>query len=555
MAFSFHVSVTADLVEVVDAPSQRTRVPTFIGVHSVFAERAAIYSTLTEMIDDGFTTTDPEYKMASAMIDNPSNEDGPIARWFVGRRATPTAAVWNVEVLATDDGVINIIDSHTGADVVISTFVVGNVWTIDVDATGDGIQNILDGATEIATFTSSGSTAGQIRDGLIASLIAGYTATIVDANTFSIKEDTGAEMTITITGAAAANLTETETIAAGATTEGQIRDGLAAALIAQYTDAVVDADEFSITQTELGVPMVLSVTGSADEDIEVSVTTAGVGIADDLDAILAETINDLPVGSQTWGLFIEPGSLGTGGVISAQNWVHSKSLATDGDGYGVFVESTDVDLFDSGVTDDPGSLLVDLAKTRLDLAFRAVSTDYIQCRAGGHAIPSEPGTVVWNMKPLIGSSLATPVTYTQNGTFATKRTSYGEPLKETGLKHYIGGRDATGRQMYHYAAIDAWRDDMRRIIAFQLYSSDIIDMTDDGLEIGFGGPLRAEMERMVAVGRLLSVGTIAFTPVADIPDAEVLEGDYQTSAEITISATLRVGAERVAVEGTFSIPT
>jgi hypothetical protein len=465
MAFSFHVSVTADLVEVVDAPSQRTRVPTFIGIHSVFAERAAIYSTLTEMIDDGFTTTDPEYKMASAMIDNPSNEDGPIARWFVGRRATPTAAVWNVEVLATADGVMNIIDSHTGADVVI------------------------------ATFTASGST------------------------------------------------------------EGQIRDGLAAALIAQYTDAVVDADEFSITQTELGVPMVLSVTGAAAANLEVSVTTAGVGIADDLDAILAETINDLPVGSQTWGLFIEPGSLGTGGVISAQNWVHSKSLATDGDGYGVFVESTDVELFDSGVTDDPGSLLVDLAKTRLDLAFRAVSTDYIQCRAGGHAIPSEPGTVVWNMKPLIGSSLATPVTYTQNGTFATKRTSYGEPLKETGLKHYIGGRDATGRQMYHYAAIDAWRDDMRRIIAFQLYSSDIIDMTDDGLEIGFGGPLRAEMERMVAVGRLLSVGTIEFTPVADIPDAEVLEGDYQTSAEITISATLRVGAERVAVEGTFSIPT
>jgi hypothetical protein len=465
MAFSYHFNVSAALVKVPPAPTQRTRVPLIVGTHSVFAERAAIYSSLADMVTDGFTTADPEYVMAEAMLANPSTNDDEVARWFVGRRAAAVANVWKVEVLGTVDGVMNLVDSQSGVDVVI------------------------------ATFTASTST------------------------------------------------------------EGDIRDGLMAALIAQYTDAIVDADEFSITQTEAGVPIVLSITGAAAANLSITETTPEVGIQSDLDAIMAETIDGLTVAVQTWGIFIEAGSLAVGGIVEAATWVHLQSTSSSGRGYGIFVQSTDVELFASGVTDDPASLVRDLGYTRLCIAYRAVSTDPIHCRAAGRVIPSEPGTVNWNQRIMTGSTSTTAITYTQNGTFATKRVSYAEPFKvgSAAEVRFIGGRDGTARQMYHYAAIDAWRDDMERIISFQTANSDGIDMTLEGLEIGYGAALRSEMDRMVQVGRLAEAGTIVFVDPEDIPAAEILAGDYQTTGEITITAVLRVFAERIQVSGTFEI--
>ena len=465
MAFEYHFNVNTSLVSVPPAPTQRTRVPLFVGTHSVFGGRAVLYSSLADMVADGFATSDPEYVMAEAMLANPSTIDGAVARWFVGRRAAEVANVWKVEVVGTANGVMNLVDSHTGVDVVIST------------------------------FTAAGST------------------------------------------------------------EGQIRDGLMAALIPAYVDAIVDADEFSITQTEAGVPIVLSITGAAAANLSIVETTPEVGIQSDLDAIMATVIDSLPVAVQTWAIFIEPGSLGTGGLIEAATWVHLQATTTGGRGYGIWAQSTDVDIFDSGVTDDPASLIRDLGYTRLDLAYRAVSTDPIQARAGGRVIPSEPGTVVWSHRILTGSSATTVITYTQNGTFATKRASYAERFRNgtASEARYIGGRDGTGRQMYHYAAIDSWRDDIERIISYQTANSDGIDMTLEGLEIGYGGPIRSEMERMLALGRLASAGTVTFVDPDEIPDAEILAGDYQTTGLITVTAVLRVFAERIAVTGVFSI--
>ena len=66
------------------------------------------------------------------------------------------------EVVGTANGVMNLVDSHTGVDVVI------------------------------ATFTAAGSTEGQIRDGLMAALIPAYVDAIVDADEFSIAYTTSA---------------------------------------------------------------------------------------------------------------------------------------------------------------------------------------------------------------------------------------------------------------------------------------------------------------------------------------------------------------------------
>ena len=82
MALSFHINVTGSITSVPDAPAQRTKVPTFIGFHERFAERARMYSSLDDMLADGFTETDDLYEMVSAALDNPSADDGPLARWI-----------------------------------------------------------------------------------------------------------------------------------------------------------------------------------------------------------------------------------------------------------------------------------------------------------------------------------------------------------------------------------------------------------------------------------------------------------------------------------------
>jgi hypothetical protein len=140
MALQFYVSVSAALAAIPTAPTQRTRIPLLVGNHDVFAERARLYAALDEMLEDGFEDTDDLYLMASAMLDNPSADDGPVARWFIGRSTDATANTRTINVIGNADGVVNLVDSHTGEDVVI------------------------------ATFTASGSTAAQIKTGLLADL-------------------------------------------------------------------------------------------------------------------------------------------------------------------------------------------------------------------------------------------------------------------------------------------------------------------------------------------------------------------------------------------------
>lgn len=464
MALSFHINVTGSITSVPDAPAQRTKVPTFIGFHERFAERARMYSSLDDMLADGFTETDDLYEMVSAALDNPSADDGPLARWMIGRTVAPVANTQTINVVGTTDGIINLVDSFTGSDVTI------------------------------ASFTASGSTATQIRDGLLADLAAsGYTGTVVDSDTFTVK------------------------------------------------------------WAEDGVTMDLSVTGAAAANLQLGTNVAGNGIDDDLDAIVAATVGDDTVGSQTHLLLIEPGLLGKGGIIMAQNWVHSQAVSSTGRGYVVMVQTNEAGLIDSGVTNSTASLLVALGKTRLVLAYRAVDTDPITAMAAGRVVPSEPGAVQWSWRTLTGSSLTGEISTTINTLLTTRRVSYAERFKDTGAVHFFGGRDATNVPINHYAAMDQWRDDMTAVVANALAGSTGIDMTNEAFEASFGSPIRLAMLGMVTAGRLAPGYTVSFTPMADIPLAEKQAGDYYTTGRITVTATLRQFAERIAMAGTFNI--
>lgn len=452
MALSNHITVTATVTPTSPAPTQRQRVPCFVGVHTVTANQADVYTMLTEMTDAGWTTSDPIYNMVVAMMAQKPEGQRP-TKWFVGKRATPVAAVWQIDVVATVDGAMTITDAN---------------------------------GTVVASFTASTSTAGDIRDGLIASVATGYTA------------------------------------------------------------AIVDTDSLSITRGEAGVPMTLTVGGAAAANLDANQTTAGTGIYADLEAIAAHVINSKTVNAQAWNYEIAP-ALGPYGWTEAARWAHADGRHVVG------TQSSDSNIPSSGSSADGASLVKALGYTRSDIAYRASDTDYVRAMLLGHVMPAAPASVSYNWRRLVGSTLATGTTSANVSTFRTKRASWAELLDIDGQVKHFGGRDGTGQPMYHWSAIDNWRDNIEARLVFDLTSNPGVDFTDSGIEGILVPGVRSVLDTMVEAGTLSPDYTITFLPVDSVPDAEVLAGDYQTTGYIRVDAELRTFIDRIAVSGNFSI--
>jgi hypothetical protein len=454
MALSDHIIVTSSVVPVSPPPSQRQRVPCFVGVHSITAERANAYSSITGMEADGWSESDPLYNMVAAMLRQKPEGQRP-TRWFIGKRDAAVASVWEVEVVAT----------------------------------ADGTMTITDGATDIvvASFTASSDTAGDIRDGLIASAADGYTLAIVDGTTLSVtREEAGVPMTLAIGGAAAANLTTAQTV-------------------------------------------------------------AHVGIYADLEAIKAVMINGRSVNAQVWNYEIEP-ALGPYGWTEAARWAH-----TDGD-HVVGSQSNDADIPDDGETGDGASLVQALGYTRSDLCYRASNTDYVRAKVLGHTMPAAPGSVNYSWRRLVGSTLAVTTSSEHVATFRAKRASWAELIDVDGQVKYFGGRDGTGQPMYHWSAIDNWRDNVKARLVFLLTNSPGIDFTNEGIDGTLVAGLRVTMDLMVEAGTLLPGYTIAALPVEQVPEGEKIQGDFKTTGYIQIDAILRIFVDEVRVTGFFALP-
>jgi hypothetical protein len=106
--------------------------PLILSEHSYFTEEFRSVSQLAELVDLGFSTSDPAYLSLEAMLTQPGRRPLIVD---IGRRETPVAQVWDFTVTGTADG-------------------------------NYSIQ--LDGTT--FTFAASTSTNDQIRDGLIAAI-------------------------------------------------------------------------------------------------------------------------------------------------------------------------------------------------------------------------------------------------------------------------------------------------------------------------------------------------------------------------------------------------
>jgi len=155
-----------------------------------------LYSTLTAMEDDGWTTSHVAY---NAMGD------------LLAQTAT-----------ANQVSAIRMITRQSA---------VAEEWSIDVTGTTDGVFALYDSGVVIATFTASTSTATQIKDGLIAATIAGYTAATVDTDTLTMTQDV-AGIPIVLTQTSPTSNTEMDIGTAPTIASVGIYDDLVAAYLA-----------------------------------------------------------------------------------------------------------------------------------------------------------------------------------------------------------------------------------------------------------------------------------------------------------------------------------
>lgn len=130
-------------------------IPMILGQHTRFGDRFRIYTSPADMLDGGFTTSDPEYLKAQVLVSQARRPSS----FVVGRRLAPVARVLTISV-----------------DVVADS----TLYTFQVD----GIT---------VNFTSGvGATATTIRDGLVSAAnlaLSEQTAAPAGAGTFTITAD------------------------------------------------------------------------------------------------------------------------------------------------------------------------------------------------------------------------------------------------------------------------------------------------------------------------------------------------------------------------------
>lgn len=142
-------------------------VPLIAGVHTRFNDSARYrdYAKVSDMIVDGFLTSDPEYILASALM----SQKLKVERFVIGRRLTPVAQVWTVTIAT-----------------------VTNSYTYSLDLNGRTVTYVSDGS----------ATALEIRDNLITNIAAlspaePVTAVLATGTTFTITStDAGVPLTV-----------------------------------------------------------------------------------------------------------------------------------------------------------------------------------------------------------------------------------------------------------------------------------------------------------------------------------------------------------------------
>lgn len=461
-------------VEAAGLVAQGFGIPMIVGLHTRFGDRFASYTSLAGMRDAGFLVTDPEYIAASILLSQAKRPP----RFLVGRRATPVAQVDAINLTGTTDG----------------------VWSF-----------LLNG--ELVSFTASGNTVSQIRDGLIAAVAA-------------------------LTGA------------------GTV-----------VTAAIVDTDSLSLTADVAGVPFTVSaLTAPSPGTMARVATTASTGIEDDLTAIQDA--------GAAWYATLMAGNASAPAngrnepvILRAAAWHQAN---TEPARHLLIAQADDANApltaYDSVSPNDIAEQLRALGYTRTMLIWHDDNAEYVDAAVAGRMLPEDPGTETWAWPTLVG---VTPI-----GISTTQRENLtGVPRQGPGGKNanvFYALTDQTSRFYRGVVASGLWVDLVRYVDSLTsrlqtavanrvLNSTGKVPYTVQGIE-SLAAQVRGVLEADRSAGKLAPIVNAAgelVTPAYSVTPpvlADISTADRQARVlpPITFTAHYAGAIHELDITGTVS---
>jgi hypothetical protein len=530
---------------------------------SVFPERVKEYSTLAELVTEGFATTDPIYKMATDLLaQNPSP-----TTFKVGRLALPSTPTFTLtpsadSIVAGEAHALTITGPGATAgetfDLVAGFQGVLTVDTNPINANADTmtigttVYTFLDTPAAVNDIAISGVDAEGTVDNIIATInLTGtelteyFTGQAIHPTVEAVKLSSTQILIRHKAGQTAAAVATTETFTAGtnvfgaATTEadtvGTILDWFDADMAANGTATVTFTDGATVGTVaavtagdKFGVVMV-------GEGWTVAETTADPGVATDLAAIDAYD-NDW------YALALDaPGTLE---VVAAAAWIESNVK--------LFVAQTQETISASlASASDTSSLAYTLSNSNYDrtqLFFHKDNFDFVSAGMLGRILPEQAGSATWAYKQL-NSIASQSLTTTEMANLEAKKANFLTTLAGVAVTRY--GTASGAEYMDIMRGIDWLSARIQERVYALIINADKLPYTDSGIQ-AVRSEILAQLDQGIARGFIAASPAPTCTVPAAV-DVSAADKGTRTLNDVTFRATLAGAIHKVAIEGELNL--
>jgi len=523
--------------------------PLIVAYHSLYVDLVRSYTKLSEMEEDGFSSSDPAYRIARTIF----SQQPRVKRVKVGRRELPFSQIVDLTPAAPALGKVYSL-SVNGHEVTYTALGSDNLAAVCTalasalnaksDADADAIVTAHDTSASLLTLDDETELNGVVGGSEMDPPRA------VQA-TFSAHGDFDAT-TITVSGRDKAGNNVTDTIAVpnggNATVEGAL-----GTLFARITSVSVPAQSGTGGSFTIGLRARFSAAGGSGTKVVVSTTSEGVmttfadlsasialkdqtsdpGIAGDLSDILAAD-------ADWYGLLLDSNSKAE--VLEAAAWAETQRV--------IFcAQTSDSEAKDSSVTTDVLSTLKADSYARTSCWFHPnLGSDFLAAGIMGNRYPDDPGSDTWAYKTIPGVSVYA-LTDTQKTNLHNKRG--GTYTVVAGVPVTEQGKVAAGEWIDVVRFVDWLRARMQERLFFILVNAKKIPYTDSGVEL-----VKAEVEAQLGDG--VRVGGLAATPAPTVTAPLVAEVDPIDRAnrvlpDIQFSGTLAGAIHAIEITGTISV--
>lgn len=469
--------------------------PCIFAYHTVFPERARIYSSTSAMITDGFTATDPAYLAATAI----ASQNPRPPQWVVGRTEndekmkmdiTPTATLYasydykvyhnGVTAKYTTDATPTVAEITAGLTAAIDP----TAWAITTAySVGDHVTNDTS-PVKIYICTTAGTSAGA----------GGPTGTgsgITDGT--CVWSYVGPKSAITATDGTTKVTVEADTVADAFT---------------MYVDNIDLLDIVDITPD--GSP----------------------GIVDD--------ITDIRVENDDWYAAILTNQ---GKAVTTAAAAHIETLNKI-----MFASSSDTDILDSTSTTDIAYVLSAANYDRTILMYHDKSNSQFAGAAwAGNGLPNDPGSITWAFKELSGVTLMA-VNETRVSTLRAKNCNF---YAARGVEFTQDGKVASGEWIDVIRTIDWTEARIQEGIIRALSNSKKIPFTDKGAT-----QVQNEVEAVLREGVNNDAFAADPAPQVIVPKVSTVSAANKALRllpDVEFTATFSGAIHKTEIEGTISV--